>query len=101
MLLFDTATLDERDRADAVSASMIDATLSTDLVHHDPADVWLRITSVDVGVVDLTRVAASGMDTHAYVAAGGRRRGAHRRPEPRCRPARGDRAGRRGDPRAF
>jgi len=63
MLLFDTDTLDERERADAVSASMIDATLSTDLVHHDPADVWLRITSVDVGVVDLTRVAASGMDT--------------------------------------
>ena len=39
MLLFDTATLDVRERADAVSASMIDATLSTDLVHHDPADV--------------------------------------------------------------
>ena len=63
MLLFDTATLDQRDRADAVSASMIDATLSTDLVHHDPADVWLRISSVDVGAVDLTHVAASGMDT--------------------------------------
>jgi AraC-like DNA-binding protein len=63
MLRFDTATLDERDRADAVSASMLDATLSTSLVHHDPDDVWLRIASVDVGVVDLTHVAASGMDT--------------------------------------
>ena len=29
MLLFDTDTLDNRDRAEAVSASMLEATLST------------------------------------------------------------------------
>jgi AraC-like DNA-binding protein len=63
MLVFDTDTLDERERADAVSASMRDATLSTELVHHDPEDVWLRILDTHVGVVDLVHVDTSGMDT--------------------------------------
>jgi AraC-like DNA-binding protein len=63
MLLFDTDALEKRDRPDAVSASMLDATLSTNLVHHDPDDAWLRIAATQVGVVELVHVATSGMDT--------------------------------------
>ena len=64
MLLFDTDTLDKRDRAEAVSASMLEATLSTNLVHHDPGDVWLRIAATQVGVVELVFVDTSGMEMH-------------------------------------
>ena len=42
MRVFDTATLPTAERADAVSDAMLDATLSTSLVHHDPLEVWLR-----------------------------------------------------------
>ena len=42
MLVFDTATVPARQRADAVSSAMLDATLSTDLVHHDPSLVQLE-----------------------------------------------------------
>ncbi len=63
MLVFDTATVPQAERADAVSTAMLEATLSTNLVHHDPDDVWLRIGQVFLGSVELTRVATSGMDT--------------------------------------
>lgn len=63
MLRFDTDTLEERERADAVSVSMLDATFSTDLLHHDPDDVWLRIAAQQFGVVELVHVDTSGMDT--------------------------------------
>jgi AraC-like DNA-binding protein len=63
MLLFDTDTIARRERAEAVSASMLDATLSTDLVHHDPDDVWLRIAAAQVGPVEFVHVSTSGMDT--------------------------------------
>jgi AraC-like DNA-binding protein len=63
MRVFDTAGVPATERADAVSAAMLDVTLSTSLVHHDPRDVWLRIDHVQLGSVDLTRVSTSGMDT--------------------------------------
>jgi AraC-like DNA-binding protein len=63
MLVFDTVTVPEAERADAVSTAMLEATLSTNLVHHDPWDVWLRIDQVSLGPVELTRVTTSGMDT--------------------------------------
>ena len=63
MLVFDTATVPERDRADAVSSAMLDATLTTDLAHHDPERVHLRIDTYGLGAVELTHVTTSGMDT--------------------------------------
>ena len=63
MQVFDTTPLPVRDRADAVSTAMMEATLSTHLAHHDPADVWLRIEEHQLGTVDLTHVVTSGMDT--------------------------------------
>jgi hypothetical protein len=63
MLFFDTDTIEKRDRADAVSTSMLDATLSTDLVHHDPDNVWLRMAATRVGVVEFVHVDTSSMDT--------------------------------------
>lgn len=63
MLVFDTATVAPRERADAVSTAMLDATLSTNLVHHEPSDVWLRLGAVPLGSVELTHVRSSGMDT--------------------------------------
>jgi len=63
MLVFDTAGVPARERADAVSTAMLEATLSTSLTHHDPRDVWLRIDRVQLGAVELNRVATSGMDT--------------------------------------
>ena len=63
MQVFDTAALPVTDRADAVSVAMREATLSTHLVHHDPAEVWLRIEEHHLGNVELTHVVTSGMDT--------------------------------------
>jgi AraC-like DNA-binding protein len=63
MLVFDTATVPAHERADAVSSAMLDATLSTDLVHHDPSRVQLVMHAHALGPVALTRVATSGMDT--------------------------------------
>lgn len=63
MMLFDTVTIPARERADAVSAVMLGATLSTTLEHHDPTEVWLRIEEWGVGPVRLAHVATSGMDT--------------------------------------
>jgi AraC-like DNA-binding protein len=63
MQLFDTATLPVHERADAVSEAMLAATLSTNLVHHQPTEVRLRLESFQVGTVELTHVDSSGMDT--------------------------------------
>jgi AraC-like DNA-binding protein len=63
MQVFDTAAVPPRERADAVSDAMLEATLSTQLVHHDPHDVWLRIEEHQLGSVSLTHVVTSGMDT--------------------------------------
>ena len=63
MRVFDTAMVPRAERADAVSEAMLDATLSTSLVHHDPQDVWLRLDHVQLGSVELARVSTSGMDT--------------------------------------
>ena len=63
MLVFDTVTTPDRERADAVSSAMLDATLTTDLVHHDPDRVHLRIDAYGLGRAELTRVSTSGMDT--------------------------------------
>lgn len=63
MQVFDTAALPVTDRADAVSVAMREATLSTHLVHHDSAEVWLRIEEHHLGNVELTHVVSSGMDT--------------------------------------
>lgn len=63
MLVFDTAAVPVRERADAVSDAMLGATLATQLVHHDPNDVWLRIEEHQLGSVSLTHVVTSGMDT--------------------------------------
>lgn len=63
MLIFDTATVPVRERADAVSAAMLDATLTTRLEHHDLDRVHLRMDAYALGPVMLHRVAASGMDT--------------------------------------
>ena len=63
MQVFDTAAVPVRERADAVSDAMLEATLSTQLVHHDPHDVWLRIEEHQLGSVSLTHVVTSGMDT--------------------------------------
>jgi AraC-like DNA-binding protein len=61
--VFDTAAVALRERADAVSDAMLAATLSTQLVHHDPHDVWLRIEEHQLGGVSITHVVTSGMDT--------------------------------------
>jgi AraC-like DNA-binding protein len=63
MLVFDTAAVPVRERADAVSSAMLDATLSTNLAHHDPSRVRLVMEAYTLGPVALTRVATSGMDT--------------------------------------
>lgn len=63
MQVFDTAAVPVGERADAVTTAMLEATLSTHLVHHDPEDVWLRIEEHHLGTVDLTHVVTSGMDT--------------------------------------
>ena len=63
MQLFDTATLPVQERADAVSEAMLEATLSTSLVHHEPAEVRLRLEAFQVGSVELAHVVSSGMDT--------------------------------------
>jgi AraC-like DNA-binding protein len=63
MQLFDTATLPAHERADAVSEAMLEATLSTTLVHHRPSDVRLRLEAFQIGTVELTHVDSSGMDT--------------------------------------
>lgn len=63
MLVFDTDVVPPRERADAVSSAMLEATLSTQLVHLDPDDVWLRMEGFRLGAVELARVATSGMDT--------------------------------------
>lgn len=59
MLVFDTATVPVRERADAVSSAMLDATLSTNLSHHDPSRVRLVMEAYTLGPVALTRVATS------------------------------------------
>lgn len=63
MRVFDTVTIAAHERAEAVSAAMLDATLTTNLSHHDPARVHLRIDAYTLGRLELTRVATSGMDT--------------------------------------
>src|SRR5690349_6170268 len=63
MLVFDTATVPVGERADAVSSAMLDATFSTNLVHHDPSRVQLLMDAHELGPVTLTRIATSGMDT--------------------------------------
>ena len=61
MLVFDTSALPARERADAVTSAMLDATLSTTLRHHSPDGVRLRLEQWQLGAVELVHVQTSGM----------------------------------------
>lgn len=61
MLVFDTDTIDQRDRADAMVDAMADATGSTHFTHEGPASkAYLRLHQWQLGPATLVQAACSG-----------------------------------------
>lgn len=61
MLSLDTEALPEHERADAITAIMREIALATNVVHEDPADVFMSTWVWDLGPVELVHTERSGL----------------------------------------